>query len=43
MDTDGKSVFITRYFRPLRPPEELIVKGDTSFETAVSKIWSNIG
>lgn len=35
MDSQGKSVFITRYFKGLRPPEELIEGGsDLSFETA---------
>jgi len=36
MNTEGKSVLVTRYFRPIKPPEELIENGDTSFETAVN-------
>ena len=35
MNTEGKSVLVTRYFRPIKPPEELIENGDGSFETAV--------
>ena len=35
MNTEGKSVLITRYFRAIKPPEELIENGETSFETAV--------
>ncbi len=35
MNTEGKSVLVTRYFRPIKPPEELIEKDATSFETAV--------
>lgn len=33
VDVNGKSVFVTRYFKALKPPEEL-VKGDV-LETAV--------
>ena len=36
MDINGKSVFITRYFRGIKPPEELIDNGEASFATAVS-------
>ena len=36
MNTEGKSVLVTRYFRPIKPPEELIENGETSFETAVN-------
>jgi hypothetical protein len=36
MDINGKSVFVTRYFRAIKPPEELIENGDSSFITAVS-------
>ena len=37
MNTEGKSVLVTRYFRAIRPPDELVVANDdTSFETAVS-------
>lgn len=35
MDINGKSVFVTRYFRPIKPPEELIENGDASIGTAV--------
>jgi coiled-coil and C2 domain-containing protein 2A len=35
MDTNGRSVFITRYFRPLNPPEELIEADKSSLLTAV--------
>jgi len=35
MNTEGKSVLVTRYFRAIKPPEELIENGDASFETAV--------
>ena len=27
VDINGKSVFITRYFKPLKPPEELTGEG----------------
>ncbi len=36
MNTEGKSVLVTRYFRAIKPPEELIEKDASSFETAVS-------
>ncbi len=36
MNTEGKSVLVTRYFRAIKPPEELIEKDATSFETAVT-------
>jgi hypothetical protein len=36
MDINGKSVFITRYFRGIKPPDELIENGDASFATAVN-------
>jgi hypothetical protein len=36
MNTEGKSVLVTRYFRAIKPPEELIENGETSFETAVN-------
>jgi hypothetical protein len=35
MNTEGKSVLVTRYFREIKPPEELIENGEGSFETAV--------
>jgi hypothetical protein len=35
MNSDGKSVLITRYLRAIRPPEELIENGEDSFETSV--------
>jgi hypothetical protein len=35
MNTEGKSVLITRYFRAIKPPDDLIENGDGSFETAV--------
>lgn len=35
MNTDGKSVIITRYFKPLKPPPELIENGENSAETTV--------
>ena len=41
MNTDGKSVLITRYLRPIEPPKELIDNSETSFETAVSKKLRN--
>ena len=36
MNSDGKSVLITRYLRPIKPPAELIERDSTSFETAVN-------
>ena len=39
MNTDGKSVLITRYLRPIKPPEELIDNGESSFETAVKNFF----
>ena len=38
MDTEGRSVYITRYLRAIRPPEELIENGETSIQTVVSPI-----
>ena len=35
MNTEGKSVLVTRYFREIKPPEELTENGEGSFETAV--------
>ncbi len=35
MNSDGKSVLVTRYLRGIRPPEELIENGEDSFETSV--------
>lgn len=35
MNTDGKSVLITRYFRAIKPPEELIEDGETSVQSTV--------
>jgi hypothetical protein len=35
MNTEGKSVLVTRYFREIKPPQELIENGEASFETAV--------
>ncbi|KAK3580952.1 hypothetical protein CHS0354_006977 [Potamilus streckersoni] len=32
IDVNGKSVFVTRYFKPLHPPEEFISKGEQSAE-----------
>lgn len=37
MNSDGKSVLITRYLRPIEPPAELKERDPTSFETAVQK------
>ena len=40
MNSDGKSVLITRYLRPIKPPEELIERGkEDSFETAVGLFY----
>ena len=38
VDINGKSVFITRYFKGLKPPEELAVEGGTPQQHAV-RIW----
>lgn len=35
MNSDGKSVLITRYLRPIEPPAELKERDASSFETAV--------
>jgi hypothetical protein len=35
MNTEGKSVLVTRYFRAIKPPDELIENGETSYDTAV--------
>ena len=43
MNTEGKSVLVTRYFRPIKPPEELIENGEASFETAVSFYHLTLG
>ncbi|KAL3869795.1 hypothetical protein ACJMK2_042432 [Sinanodonta woodiana] len=32
IDVNGKSVFVTRYFKPLKPPDEFIDKGEQSAE-----------
>lgn len=37
-DVNFKSVFITRYFRPIKPPEELTSKGLSSEALSVSCI-----
>jgi hypothetical protein len=42
MDVKGKSVVLTRYFKPLKPPDELIENGEGSFETAVSAHFQTI-
>ena len=36
MDTEGRTVFVTRFLRPIRPPDELIENGETSLETTVN-------
>lgn len=35
MNTDGKSVIVTRYIKPLKPPPELIENDEKSVETKV--------
>ncbi|XP_072045143.1 coiled-coil and C2 domain-containing protein 2A-like isoform X2 [Amphiura filiformis] len=40
MDINGKSVFVTRYFRPIKPPAILIEDGNNSLKVAVSIIVS---
>ena len=30
IDVNGKSVFVTRYFKPLKPPDEFVDKGEQS-------------
>ena len=35
MNTEGKTVIITRYIRPIKPPDELIENGEASAETTV--------
>ena len=37
MNTDGKSVIITRYFRAIKPPPELIENGELSEQSTVIK------
>ena len=37
MDVSGKTVILTRYFRPIKPPDDLIEDGEASFMTAVNK------
>ena len=36
MDTEGRTVFVTRFLRPIRPPDELIENGETSLESTVN-------
>ena len=36
IDVNGKAVFVTRYFKALKPPEELTNKGLPAEATAVS-------
>jgi coiled-coil and C2 domain-containing protein 2A len=36
MNTEGKSVLVTRYLRAIRPPEDLIENGDQSFVTMLN-------
>lgn len=35
MNTDGRSVIVTRYFRAIKPPPELIENGELSNDTTV--------
>ena len=37
IDFNGKAVFVTRYFKKLKPPEELTSKGLSPEATAVSQ------
>jgi hypothetical protein len=36
VDDNGKAVFLTRYFKPIKPPDDLLNKGGTPEETEVS-------
>jgi hypothetical protein len=36
MNTDGRSVIITRYLKAIKPPPELIENGELSIETTVN-------
>jgi coiled-coil and C2 domain-containing protein 2A len=38
MNTEGKSVIITRYFKPLKPPAELISDDNKASEKTISNI-----
>jgi hypothetical protein len=41
MDTKGRTVFLTRYIKPIDPPVELIMNDSkTSFETIVNPFFS---